>query len=60
MSVYLCTFSFYTSVEDEVEFWDSGAFKAWVCIEKFKVIYLLKHFIKKIHISYVTVIYGHL
>ena len=34
--------------------------KAWVCIEKLKVIYFLKHFIKKFHISYVTVMYGHL
>ena len=34
--------------------------KAWVCIEKLKVIYLLKHFIKNFQISYVTVIYGHL
>ena len=34
--------------------------KAWVCIEKLKVIYLLKHFTKEFQISYVTVIYGHL
>ena len=34
--------------------------KAWVCMEKLKVIYLLKNCIKKFHISYVTLIYGHL